>query len=52
MVRSFYSREQYYALRMARYPQARAEDMRRRQVELERSTAGARNETAAWETAA
>ena len=44
--------EQYYALRMARYPQAREEDMRRRQVELERSTAWAiaRNEAAARET--
>ena len=41
--------ENYYALRMARYPDARAEDMRRRQVELERSTAWAiaRNEEAA-----
>ena len=36
----------YYALQMAWYPQAREEDMRRRQVELERSTAWAtaRNE--------
>ena len=44
--------EQYYALRMARYPQAREEDMRRRQVELERSTAWviARNEAATRET--
>ena len=33
--------EQYNALRTARYPQAREEDMRRRQVELERSTAWA-----------
>ena len=37
---------------MARYPQAREEDMRRRQVELERLTAWAiaRNEAAARET--
>ena len=44
--------EQYHALRMARYPQAREEVMRRRQVELERSTAWAiaRNEAAARET--
>ena len=41
--------EQYYALQMARYSEARAEDMRRRQVELDRSTAWAipRNEAAA-----
>ena len=32
-------KEQYYALRMARYPGARAEDMRRRQIVLERSKA-------------
>ena len=31
--------EQYHALRMVRYIDVRAEDMRRRQVELERSTA-------------
>ena len=37
---------------MARYPQAREEDMRRRQVELESSTAWAiaRNEAAARKT--
>ena len=37
---------------MARYPEAREEDMKRRQVELERSTAWAiaRNEAAACET--
>ena len=42
--------EQYYALRMARYPQARAED-KGRQLELERSTAWAiaRGEAAARE---
>ena len=41
--------EQHYAQRMARYPEARAEDMRRRQIELDRSTAWAlaRNEAAA-----
>ena len=41
--------KQYYALQMARNPQARAEDMMRHQVELERSTARAiaRNEAAA-----
>ena len=41
--------EQYYGLRMVRYPEARAEDMRRRQIELELSTAWvlARNEAAA-----
>ena len=33
--------EQYYALRIARYPQAKSEDMRRHQVELERSPAWA-----------
>ena len=45
--------EQYYALRMARYPQAREEDMRRRQMELDRSTAWAiaRNQDAARDTA-
>ena len=43
--------EQYYALQMVRCPDARAEDMRRCQVELERSTAWAiaRNEAAARE---
>ena len=43
--------KQYYALRMARYPEALAEDTRRRQMELERSTAWAlvRNEAAARE---
>ena len=40
--------EQYYTLRKARYSEARAEDMRRRQVVLEHSTswALARNEAA------
>ena len=33
--------EQYYTLCIARYLDARAEDMRRRQVELERSAAWA-----------
>ena len=44
--------EQCCALRMARYPQAREEDMWRRQVELDRMTAWdiARNEAAARET--
>ena len=39
----------YYMLRKARYPASRAEDMRRREVELARSTAWvlARNEAAA-----
>ena len=32
-------KEKYYALRIARYPDARTEYMRRRQIELERSTA-------------
>ena len=43
--------EQYCALRMTRYPQAREEDMRRRQVEQECSIAWAiaRNEAAARE---
>ena len=42
-------KEKYYALRMARYPDARAKDMTSRQVELEGSTAWAiaRNEAAA-----
>ena len=39
----------YYMLRKARYPASRAEDMRRREVELAHSTAWAlaRNETVA-----
>ena len=41
--------EQYYALRMARYPDASAENMRCRQIEQEHSTAWAlaKNEAAA-----
>ena len=31
--------DQYNALRMARYPEARTEDIRRQQIELKRSTA-------------
>ena len=33
--------EQYFSLHMTRYPEARAEDRRRRQIVLERSTARA-----------
>ena len=42
----------YYMLRKARYPASRAEDMRRREVKVERSTAWAlaRNEAAAFDS--
>ena len=41
----------YYMLRKARYPESRAEDMRRREGEVTHSTAWAlaRSETVAWD---